>query len=152
MSRSTYIYVVAYADYVGTGTPVLARTVKYELVSVMRHFSPDILADVEVWRYRDEGAAFSGPASRDFLGTGPEFLAKETPPPPKVPCPEGFHWIGQSMATCDVCTLPAWEHAGMAQPDGGLKTPFDSFAWVLEPWKPGEAEACRAKWDPEVTR
>lgn len=77
MARSTYIYVVSYADRVGVSAPVLVRTVKYELVRAMRHFPAAMLADVEVWRYLDEGAAYGGPNSRTFLGTGPEFLTKE---------------------------------------------------------------------------
>lgn len=71
------------------------------------------------------------------------------PVPPAVPCPEGFHWIGQSFASCDMCGLPAWEHAGRAAltvPD----SPFGDGEWVLEPWVPGEAERIRAKWDPEL--
>lgn len=66
---------------------------------------------------------------------------------PKRPCPEGFHWIGQSFAWCDACGLPAWEHAGMSTLKGDAG-PFGSEKWELKPWEPGEAEACRAKWEP----
>jgi hypothetical protein len=72
--------------------------------------------------------------------------ASEVPVPPKTPCAEGFYWIGQSFATCDQCGLPAWEHAGMAEPDGD--NPFGGGrGFHLRPWKPGEAEACRRKWE-----
>lgn len=76
MSRSAYVYVVSYAARVGVSAPILARTVKYELVRAMGHFPAAMLADVEVWRCRDEGATYGGPDSRDFLGTGPDFLAE----------------------------------------------------------------------------
>lgn len=56
----------------------------------------------------------------------------------RTPCVDGFHWLGQSFATCDLCGQPAWEHAGMHTPAG------------LQPWKDGEAEACRAKWAPDA--
>ena len=69
-------------------------------------------------------------------------------PPSNLPCPEGFHWIGQPFTTCDECGLPAWEHEGMA--DLPLNAgPFNAD-WVLRPWQPGEREACRAKWDPAL--
>lgn len=76
MSRSTYIYVVSYADRVGVAAPILARTVKYELVAAMAHFPAPMLADVEVWRVVDGGAAYNV-GERTRLGTGPEFLTRE---------------------------------------------------------------------------
>jgi hypothetical protein len=76
VSRSTYIYVVSYADRVGSAAPILARTVKYELVAAMADFPAAMLADVEVWRMVDGGAAYAT-GDRTYLGTGPEFLAKE---------------------------------------------------------------------------
>lgn len=65
---------------------------------------------------------------------------------PKTPCPDGFHWIGQSFRHCDQCGLPAWEHAGWAElPKGG--GPFDTRPLVLTPFKPGEAELLVAAAD-----
>lgn len=55
---------------------------------------------------------------------------------------EGFHWVGQSLRACDRCSRPAWEHAGEMVPGetvGNMK---------LRPWREGEAEAIRRKWDP----
>lgn len=80
---------------------------------------------------------------RDALVFDPKWST--TPEPPKTPCPEGFHWIGQSFACCDQCTLPAWEHEGMAVPSR-RNSPFDVGGWVLKPWGPGERESCKAKW------
>lgn len=87
-----------------------------------------------------------------LLTVADEIAPKPAPPPepPKVPCPEGFHWLGQSFAHCDKCGLPAWEHEGTASlpVDRALKSPYDDTRWVLKPWEPGEREACRAKWEP----
>jgi hypothetical protein len=77
MSRSTYIYVVSYAERVGVSAPILARTVKYELVAAMAHFPAAMLADVEVCRMVDGGAAYNV-GERTHLGTGAEFLARES--------------------------------------------------------------------------
>lgn len=77
-------------------------------------------------------------------------LEEFPPKPPRVPCPEGFHWIGQSFAHCDKCGLPAWEHEGMAtarRPESPWSFEPDDQYWVLKPWAPGEREACRRKWD-----
>lgn len=74
MARSTYIYVVVYNERVGISLPVLARTVKYELVNAMTNFPPDALADMEVWRVGDDGSAYIAD-TRKYLGTGTEFLA-----------------------------------------------------------------------------
>ena len=75
-------------------------------------------------------------------------LAAETPGPEtqggKSPVCEGFRWIGQSFATCDRCGQPAWDHAGEEVAVAGAG-PFDSRRTV-RPWKPGEADAIRAKW------
>jgi hypothetical protein len=75
---------------------------------------------------------------------------RSTQPSPEVPCPEGYHWIGQSFRYCDKCGLPAWEHAGRAALPEKVSTDYlfgDSDpAWVLKPWKPGEREACFRKW------
>lgn len=72
------------------------------------------------------------------------------PVPPKTPCPEGFHWIGQSGAWCDKCGLPIWEHEGMARLRRSPKSPFDDANWELDPWKPGDREALRKRWEPEL--
>jgi len=63
------------------------------------------------------------------------------------PVCQGFVWIGQSFATCDRCGQPAWEHAGEEVPVEGAG-PFDNRRTV-RPWKPGQADAIRAKWAPE---
>jgi len=64
-------------------------------------------------------------------------------PRSKLPCPEGFHWIGKRWDTCDNCWdtcdncgLPAIDHAGLAIPADG--NPFSDARWVLDPWRPGE--------------
>lgn len=67
-------------------------------------------------------------------------------PEPVTPCPEGFHWIGQSFATCDQCGLPAWEHEGLAGYDSDAALPFFPPSFVLKPWAPGERERIRARW------
>lgn len=60
---------------------------------------------------------------------------KRRPSSDRTPCPEGFHWIGQPWTNCDKCSLPAWEHDGMATP-----AQDSSFCdeWTLQPWKPGQ--------------
>jgi len=68
----------------------------------------------------------------------------ETEAPPVC---QGFVWIGQPFTTCDRCGQPAWEHAGEEVPVEGAG-PFDSERTV-RPWKPGQADAIRAKWAPE---
>lgn len=75
MARSTYIYVVTHSVETAGGLPVMARTVKYELVNALTHFTPAMLDDVEVWRMYDRGSAYD-PADRSHLGNGTEFLAK----------------------------------------------------------------------------
>lgn len=61
-------------------------------------------------------------------------------------CPEGFHWIGQPMTSCDKCGLPAWEHDGLATTREPLRSPFDDAPMVLRPWRPGEADQIRRSW------
>lgn len=75
MARSTYIYLLAHCDAVGSGVPIAACTVKRELTDVMSRM-PD-LSDTEVWRLED-GIPWV-PGGRAYLGTGAEFLAKERP-------------------------------------------------------------------------
>jgi hypothetical protein len=72
-----------------------------------------------------------------------QFTPKE--PAPKFQC-DGFHWIGQPFSTCDNCGVPAWFHAGMhVYPSGS--GPFATDPGRTEPWKPGEAEAMKAKFE-----
>jgi hypothetical protein len=75
-------------------------------------------------------------------------LAAETPGPETQgeapPVCEGFVWIGQSFATCDRCGQPAWDHEGEEVAVEGAG-PFGTGR-VVRPWKPGVAEAIRAKW------
>ena len=85
MARSTYVYVVAWADRVGSAAPLNAATVKRELadwLTRMRDINPRVLDDVEVWRLTDVGAYFGGGIdgpNRTHLGTAAEFLDKERP-------------------------------------------------------------------------
>lgn len=83
---------------------------------------------------------------RDLVMSAPLWSLEWTSPEPapRTPCPEGFHWIGQSFACCDGCGLPAWDHEGIATPDRDSPV---AHGWKLKPWAPGEREACRAKWD-----
>ncbi len=62
------------------------------------------------------------------------------------PCPEGFHWIGQTFKSRDKCGLPAWEHKGEARIPKDINV-FSEFEWELHPWGPGEAERMKARWD-----
>lgn len=64
------------------------------------------------------------------------------------PC-RWFHWIGQSLACCDECGKPAWEHDGISEPKKGAG-PFSGSEddWTGRPWAPGQADRIRAKWDP----
>ncbi len=68
------------------------------------------------------------------------------PDEPRVPCPEGFHWIGQSFAHCDACPFPAWEHEGIADMDRSSPFSMDT-PLKLRPWGPGQREAIKAKWE-----
>ncbi|MFE9127054.1 hypothetical protein ACFYOF_16815 [Streptomyces sp. NPDC007148] len=62
------------------------------------------------------------------------------------PVCQGFVWIGQSFATCDRCGQPAWDHEGEEVPADGAGLLDDRRA--VRPWKPGQADRIRAKWDP----
>lgn len=75
MSRSTYIYVLSWAERVESPMPIAARTVKWELVEFLKDMPDAALGDIEVWRLRD-GIA-TDDKSRVHLGTAREFLAKE---------------------------------------------------------------------------
>ncbi|MFK0182351.1 hypothetical protein ACIQVR_41075 [Streptomyces xanthochromogenes] len=57
---------------------------------------------------------------------------------------EGFQWIGQSFATCDRCDQPAWDHVGEDVPVEGAS--LSDERRTVRPWKPGQADAIRAKW------
>lgn len=72
--------------------------------------------------------------------------ATDTHEETRSPVCEGFRWIGQSFATCDRCGQPAWDHDGeeVRVPVEGAG-PFDG-EWTVRPWKPGQADAIRAKW------
>jgi len=63
------------------------------------------------------------------------------------PVCQGFVWIGQPFTTCERCGQPAWEHDGEEIPVEGAG-PFDNCRTV-RPWKPGQADAIRARWAPE---
>lgn len=85
-------------------------------------------------------------------GTSPSRMADEAQQPEALPATpeappvcEGFQWIGQSFATCERCGQPAWDHAGeeVAVEGAGV---FDTRRTV-RPWKPGQADAIRAKWE-----
>lgn len=130
------------------------RAVLIEWGYVVRPY--DMIADRRRWRWQhSEPCGYGKPMPDEFQPyldaamKRPEFRAayeaaeKELAGP--VPCPEGFSWIGQSFRSCDMCGLPAWEHAGNAVLPPGVG-PFSTDAWVLSPYKPGEADAIRAKW------
>jgi hypothetical protein len=71
---------------------------------------------------------------------------KLTPVPDPEPC-RGFRWIGQPFSSCDDCGKPAWEHEGEMRLKAGAPMPGPGDCWELRPWKPGEAEAIRRKWE-----
>lgn len=92
-------------------------------------------------------AIFTAGWRRSTVNDAPE---QATQPAVKVPCPEGFHWVGQSFRHCAECGLPAWDHAGEARLPERVSTDF-LFAsadpgWVLKPWRPGERASCFRKW------
>lgn len=77
-------------------------------------------------------------------------LGNPRPAPTDKPECRWFRWIGQSFLHCDGCSQPAWEHEGSRE----LKKDAPMFGggddvWVGRPWKPGEADAIRRKWDPD---
>jgi hypothetical protein len=96
----------------------------------------------------DAGACNGGPCplTADPAAVVSGRAADETQAEPTElpPVCEGFQWIGQSFATCDRCGQPAWDHAGEDVAAEGAG-PFDNRRTV-RPWKPGEADAIRAKW------
>lgn len=70
--------------------------------------------------------------------------------PAAVPCPEGFHWIAQTFASCDRCGLPAWDHEGIAVPDVRPAEAEGALAarrHVLRRWHDGERLATARKWE-----
>ena len=73
------------------------------------------------------------------------YITVRPEPEPARAC-DGFRWVGQSFRSCDGCGRPAWEHAGEMRPREGA-SPFGPDAAEFRPWKPGEAEAIRRKWD-----
>lgn len=78
MSRSRYVWVVTWSDTLGVNQPIIARTVKYEMVGCLERWSnPVVLPDMDVWRVEDGG--MSGRSDeRTHLGTAAQFLAQET--------------------------------------------------------------------------
>lgn len=56
-----------------------------------------------------------------------------------------YVWVGQSFAYCDGdgCDKPAWEHDGERVPT----RPFGATPDELRPWKPGQAERIRRRWE-----
>lgn len=95
------------------------------------------------------GSTLAHPPHGWFRANWPNYPQKEAldcPGVTPVPCPEGFHWIGQTFAACDRCSLPAWDHAGVAE----LTAPVFSTepAYRLRPWNPGEADRIRETWAP----
>ena len=67
-----------------------------------------------------------------------------TVPEPKKPC-AGFQWIGQSLAHCDRCGLPYWEHSHEERLREGTRV-FSPGAVRLVPITPEDAAACKRKW------
>jgi hypothetical protein len=67
-------------------------------------------------------------------------------PPEPEQC-RGFHWIGQSFATCDKCGEPAWDHDGEMRRRDEAVFSFQDEDWEVRPWKPGEADAIKRKWE-----
>ncbi|MFJ2848301.1 hypothetical protein [Streptomyces rubiginosohelvolus] len=104
---------------------------------------------VFAWRKRlpiprwaaDNGEAAAGAAA----GAHQTEQAQPVAEPEPVVC-EGFVWIGQSFAHCDRCGQPAWDHDGEEVAAEGAG-PFDTGR-TIRPWKPGQADAIRAKWAP----
>lgn len=67
----------------------------------------------------------------------------------------GFHWIGQSFASCHRCGKPAWEHVGMAVPRRDV-TPFsdnfDDEYWTVRPWSDERREGLRKAYACDVNQ
>ena len=78
------------------------------------------------------------------------YISIAIPEPEPEPC-LGFWWIGQSFASCDNCGRPAWEHEGEMRPREGAG-PFSDDGCEMRPWKAGEAEAIRRRWDRPASR
>ncbi|NUP15464.1 MAG: hypothetical protein HOZ81_05040 [Streptomyces sp.] len=81
------------------------------------------------------------------LADGEQQAEEAKPEPTAPPVCEGFVWIGQSFATCDRCSQPAWDHTGEEVPVEGA-APFDNRRTV-RPWEPGQADRIRDKWEPQ---
>lgn len=122
-------------------------TARELIVEIIQH--PDWLdlpVHVLVMDDGDDGGFLNTVETDRFEVDGPDVLSliSEKPEPEKVPCPEGYHWIGQSLRYCDHCSFAPWEHAGVAVLDEDAG-PF-SGKFVLRPFKPGEAERLREKF------
>lgn len=111
---------------------------------------------VLLWAADKIDATFTGPGSDRYVRYGADLLRRlaDEAPQPKAgaepveaaPVCESFQWIGQSFATCERCGQPAWDHVGEDVPAEGAG-PFGTERTVRL-WKPGEADAIRAKWAP----
>lgn len=122
----------------------------YEVLATARHTEtrePLVVyrSDTDWWCR--PACSFSGDVTIDDE-TQPRFALADEAPQPETRAAEvceGFQWIGQSFATCDRCGQPAWEHDGEDVPVEGAG-PFDTRR-TARPWKPGQADAMRAKWE-----
>ena len=56
----------------------------------------------------------------------------------ELACGDVFHWVGQTLTSCDVCGRPFWEHRWRYAPPPAGKTEIT----------PQEAESCRRQWAP----
>lgn len=72
MARSKYAYVLTWKDRVQSAAPLLTATVKYEFLDALAGLNG--LEDTDAWRMLD-----GVPLSRDYLGSGAEYLARERP-------------------------------------------------------------------------
>jgi hypothetical protein len=68
----------------------------------------------------------------------------QTPEPGETPACVWFAWIGQPFSSCDRCGRPAWEHRG--EETFAADSPFDGLPPFGRPWRPGEADAIKARW------
>lgn len=48
------------------------------------------------------------------------------------PC-RGFHWIGQTLESCDNCGRPARDHEGLMTLRRDAP-PFSDGGWYVKPW------------------
>jgi len=60
---------------------------------------------------------------------------------------EGFQWIGQTLASCDRCGQPYWEHTHEEVP---AEDQAFGGTWKLVPIPPEKARAVMEKWVHDV--